>query len=197
MDNVYLVHHGTKGMRWGIRRYQNKDGSLTPAGKKRYDKEMKKLREEEQLIKNREATKAKLAKLDAKRQDLDARKAALDNDPEQKIAETKLKTVEGNTSKTFKTGKRKRIKDMSTEELRAIKERLQLEKECKDLMRSTRDESLTKGKNFVENVLTKSGENLATQVLNHFGAKALNELININADKDKKVDVIFANNKRK
>lgn len=38
MDNVYLVHHGTKGMRWGIRRYQNKDGSLTPAGKKRQRK---------------------------------------------------------------------------------------------------------------------------------------------------------------
>lgn len=31
-----LYHHGTKGMRWGVRRYQNKDGSLTPAGKKRY-----------------------------------------------------------------------------------------------------------------------------------------------------------------
>lgn len=31
-----LYHHGVKGQRWGIRRYQNKDGSLTPAGKKRY-----------------------------------------------------------------------------------------------------------------------------------------------------------------
>lgn len=31
-----LVHHGVKGMKWGVRRYQNKDGSLTPAGKKRY-----------------------------------------------------------------------------------------------------------------------------------------------------------------
>lgn len=30
-----LRHHGIKGMRWGIRRYQNKDGSLTEAGKKR------------------------------------------------------------------------------------------------------------------------------------------------------------------
>lgn len=30
-----LYHHGVKGMKWGFRRYQNKDGSLTAAGKKR------------------------------------------------------------------------------------------------------------------------------------------------------------------
>ena len=30
-----LQHHGVKGMRWGVRRYQNEDGSLTNAGKKR------------------------------------------------------------------------------------------------------------------------------------------------------------------
>lgn len=31
-----LYHWGIKGMKWGIRRFQNKDGSLTPAGRKRY-----------------------------------------------------------------------------------------------------------------------------------------------------------------
>ena len=34
----YLAHHGIKGQKWGIRRYQNEDGSLTSEGKKRYDK---------------------------------------------------------------------------------------------------------------------------------------------------------------
>lgn len=32
----YLAHHGIKGMKWGVRRYQNEDGSLTTAGKKHY-----------------------------------------------------------------------------------------------------------------------------------------------------------------
>ena len=32
-----LQHHGIKGQKWGVRRFQNKDGSLTPAGKRRYD----------------------------------------------------------------------------------------------------------------------------------------------------------------
>ena len=31
-----LYHHGVKGQRWGVRRYQNKDGSLTAIGRKRY-----------------------------------------------------------------------------------------------------------------------------------------------------------------
>ena len=32
-----LYHHGIKGQKWGVRRFQNKDGSLTPAGRRRYD----------------------------------------------------------------------------------------------------------------------------------------------------------------
>lgn len=31
-----LYHHGIKGMKWGVRKYQNPDGSLTAKGKKRY-----------------------------------------------------------------------------------------------------------------------------------------------------------------
>ncbi len=34
----HIEHHGIKGMRWGIRRYQNPDGTLTEAGKRRYSR---------------------------------------------------------------------------------------------------------------------------------------------------------------
>lgn len=32
----YLMHHGIRGQKWGERRFQNQDGSLTPEGRKRY-----------------------------------------------------------------------------------------------------------------------------------------------------------------
>lgn len=40
-DPLHLSHEGIKGMKWGERRYQYEDGSLTPAGKIRYLKDYK------------------------------------------------------------------------------------------------------------------------------------------------------------
>lgn len=37
---MYLAHHGILGQKWGIRRYQNYDGSYTQAGMKRYNKSL-------------------------------------------------------------------------------------------------------------------------------------------------------------
>lgn len=39
MENNSLSHYGIRGMRWGVRRYQNSDGTYTPVGKKRKHQE--------------------------------------------------------------------------------------------------------------------------------------------------------------
>lgn len=41
-SNNYLQHFGVKGMKWGVRRYQNEDRTLTPRGKKKISKQYKK-----------------------------------------------------------------------------------------------------------------------------------------------------------
>lgn len=42
MNKQELYHYGIKGMKWGVRRYQNADGTLTAAGKKRNAKQINK-----------------------------------------------------------------------------------------------------------------------------------------------------------
>ena len=46
MSDNYIAHFGIKGMKWGVRRFQNKDGSLTELGQKRVQRDLDELSEE-------------------------------------------------------------------------------------------------------------------------------------------------------
>lgn len=65
-QNTYLAHFGIKGQKWGVRRYQNENGSLTPEGEKRYSKDVAKYRS---LAKRQDLAKARHAKAQAKETD--------------------------------------------------------------------------------------------------------------------------------
>ena len=63
MTSNELYHHGIKGMKWGVRRYQNKDGTLTKAGRKKMaklDKEYSKLTRQKH---NTESPNTRLSKM--------------------------------------------------------------------------------------------------------------------------------------
>jgi len=141
MENE-LMHWGIKGMKWGVRRYQNKDGSLTPAGKKRYDKEMAKLKEEEKIAKNKLRTQAKLNKLDEKRKEIEALKSG--------------KPI----TKSTKQHSKPSVKDMSDEELRQTVNRLLMEQQYAKL----NPQQVSAGQKFVKKVMNDVVAPAATEV---------------------------------
>ena len=145
-----LYHHGVKNMKWGIRRYQNKDGSLTPAGIKRYNKEVQKLKNREASIKNREQAKKYQDKLDKKKAELDEREAALKGKASTKSAPKKNNDDPGTGAP------RKSIKDMSNKELQDFVDRVALEKKYRDALASTLPPAkVSKGREFVNKVLNE------------------------------------------
>lgn len=73
MDNNELYHYGILGMRWGVRRYQNRDGTLTSAGKKRAAK----LRSEYEKLTGNESSNRPKTVRDMSDNELRARTARL------------------------------------------------------------------------------------------------------------------------
>lgn len=154
--NTELYHHGTKGMKWGIRRYQNKDGSLTPAGKKRRAAEEAKLKEREKIIKRQEREKARSDKITAKKAELDARERALKGETDSKTSNKKVSKSEA----TPQAPKTKSVSEMTLAELREHTERMNAERNYyeaqKNLVNSLPPKPVNKGKVYAEKLVKEN-----------------------------------------
>ena len=111
--NNELYHHGIKNMKWGIRRFQNKDGSLTPAGKKRYDKEVAKLKAEKKKLRNEISVQKKADKLKQLEKERDALKAQSKNLKKN----SKTTTQEDKQAETIEQKRERLLKSTDAKEL--------------------------------------------------------------------------------
>lgn len=146
----YVAHSGIKGMKWGVRRYQNKDGSLTPAGIKRYSAKTRELRGRG----GPSVYVGKKRQLAGAKRDLELldkgghlsygmtkkRQAAYDKRDrerlEKKISRLDKKVNKTDWSEDARTAsqiKNKKVNQMSNAELKKINERTRLEQEYSKL----------------------------------------------------------------
>lgn len=166
-----LYHHGIKGMKWGIRRFQNKDGSLTKAGKKRYDAEMEKIKAETKKVKNQQRTAAKLKKLEDAKKNLDDLKKGTEqkkDDPKEDIETKKARILESRSAKQLYDN----ANLFTTNELNAAKLRLQLEADIKRMEPAKVD----KGKEFTNRFVERADQ--MTSVINS-GTKTYNSMAKV------------------
>ncbi len=144
-----LKHSGIKGMKWGVRRYQNKDGSLTPAGKKRYDRDVR-----ENNAKKKD-NRIIIDGPDPKRwvkEDTSRVKNVVDSSSGM-VRE--LKNVERNTRPSPQKEKMD-LSNMTDQQLRDRINRANLEKQYNDMF-GQNTTKVSKGRQYVSDILETAG----------------------------------------
>lgn len=139
MDDKMIVHAGVKGMKWGVRRYQNLDGSLTEAGRKRYNRDTDGLSNK----------KKKDYKADPNRwvkEDLERTKRLSDETAQ---LGSKLKNINDESMRNTKKSKLD-LSNMTDQQMRTEINRALLERQYNDIFAP---QKVSKGKKVVSSIL--------------------------------------------
>lgn len=164
MGELELQHHGIKGQKWGIRRFQNKDGSYTDAGKKRakQQKEEPEPLSDEELAKRvrrltMEKSYARLSQEATPRSRLDKTQKVVDSTSDLVTQAKKLNQQLSSTSK--QQNPRLDLTKMTDKELRDRINRELLERQYSDMF--ARSETASRGRDYVTETLETAGAVLA------------------------------------
>lgn len=144
-----LYHWGIKGMKWGVRRYQNKDGTLTEKGQKRYERDQRENAGKKKSNKVGAADPNRWVKEDL------TRSKTLSN--ESQNMSRNLKTM---VDKSIKNNPKQKmdLSNMTDKEMRDQINRAFLEKQYNDMFAPQKS---TKGRQYASKVLEVGGDVLA------------------------------------
>lgn len=149
-----LYHHGVKGMKWGVRRYQNADGSLTKAGQKRYDRDLEsnmKRKKDKRIPESGLKDPKRWAREDNERtKGLVDATSRLNNDLKNANRES--------MNRANKKRQKMDLSNMTDKEMRDQINRAFLEKQYNDMFNPPQ---VSKGREFATNALEVAGSTLA------------------------------------
>lgn len=158
-----LYHHGTKGMKWGVRRYQNADGSLTNAGKSRYSRDAR-----EKEFNKYDESSGKYYKQSKKngRTDLefDAKRYAKEDTERTKRLVDSGRNLSNDLKRSVDTSSKNRkvqkmdLSNMTDQEMRNQINRAMLERQYNDMFNPQKE---SRGREYASRTLETAGNVLA------------------------------------